>query len=806
MNERRLVWLREHFTNDPILHHNILTMVRALLTERFQSAVKEENESTYLKLKFNSTVLNGSIKPAIASASAIWPFKSPSKNLYVVDKSRPTLRSMLCNFPDFATSSLNKQVECSCFNDVQNFPLLQTWYGHLCMPLYEYAKITGDRSLQRIADCGLKFRWPLHPSTARRHIIAQLNAFAHSQRSRFNVGNDDGIQPWIDLIMSHYDKSVHSHAPETFDFPSRSISQLVQKYVVTPIDRAAQNASVTCRKLYADILEKIRKDGSLEPITHEAAQKMITATHQLQVELSSDTLPIDTGIPYLYWIPKFSKRKQGAVRTIIGTRSFKRSASDKQNEPISTQSEATENLKCLEKPRNYTTSLGKLCAGALRAVIHRMMWESEGECDDPCKKRVYINLSHRQVISKLREIRAEGIPTTVRNSDMGTMYISLDAHHVRAETKDTVRKCFGDSFKQLSLKFNKSMCIDKARITSSMWKTEPTRERKRLDTIHLSENDVCKLIDTLVGSSVVISNGIWFKQRGGITIGGPASGEFANVNCMAVEMRKPQQPKAWSLRNVDDTLMSKNFVPPTADEYHVSSIITSDEHTHGTFTGIQYALDKTFSWMPIDKRTNFPFAVTNFPHFLTCLPKHVFIGTLLSIFHRCYECSSSLKIFIDVLRGKFMYLAHNRSYPSTILHQAAHRFIKSLPRSSRSKTNVQARVSKLIASIFTSTVVHVAHYNAIPVLHPTPGGMKRKTRTEKPCSEKPVSAKSSKPKITALLLRISYNGHLRTIHTGFEVLLIDANKPPRVVKFPREGAEYEDLQLGLVASKCTSNL
>ena len=108
---------------------------------------------------------------------------------------------------------------------------------------------------------------------------------------------------------------------------------LQEQYVMWPIDKAANNIAIICKKYYVQVL---LKELGLLSATSNTYQQVSDTLHNI-LQQQNNTLDSVFGLknndeefnclPYIYWLPKMHKIPSGARFIIVGKKSINKQLS-----------------------------------------------------------------------------------------------------------------------------------------------------------------------------------------------------------------------------------------------------------------------------------------------------------------------------------------------------------------------------------------------------------------------------------------------------------------------------------------------
>ena len=252
------------------------------------------------------------------------PINLRSDSPTVVYQLTDTIRSKLFNYKEFVQSidvdaflADNSILPCDC----DHSPFVNGHHGHV---MSGDLNIIPDPKLRTLIAKGPKYREPLPFSCerAKEEILVGLDACINSWSTKSGV-DKVAFGDWRNTIAEGIDRRILSldnskrkapyHSILKSSSTSSCLSLLQSKYVMVPIDKAANNVAFICKRFYATVLmeELGLSNESSSTYTHIQDQTPddIVSLHQKQLK-DEFNIEIDEGmrtLPDIYWIPKLHK-------------------------------------------------------------------------------------------------------------------------------------------------------------------------------------------------------------------------------------------------------------------------------------------------------------------------------------------------------------------------------------------------------------------------------------------------------------------------------------------------------------------
>ena len=235
-----------------------------------------------------------------------------------------SIRSKLFNYKEFVQTldvdsflQDNTILPCDCINS----PFVDPYHNHI---LTGNLNIISDSKLKGLIAKGPKYREPLPFSLekAKAEILLGLDSCIDTWSSKTGLSKTV-FHDWRGNIISNIDGRISSFRPKKNRNKHRSIlklepskeclSDLHSKYVMVPIDKAANNIAFICKRFYALVLLKeVGLMGSntstytqLDQLSPDdiVKQHITELKHKFNITVEDNM----STLPDIYWIPKLHK-------------------------------------------------------------------------------------------------------------------------------------------------------------------------------------------------------------------------------------------------------------------------------------------------------------------------------------------------------------------------------------------------------------------------------------------------------------------------------------------------------------------
>lgn len=633
------------------LRQQAIKVREEMFRETKKAAVTPKN-AVWLKVMYYSQRMEGLASKALHTIP--FPFKSVDlAQVNVCQKTSPSLGTMMCNFGPFARDESDLPTVCSCHKYPTN---VNRWNGHIASTAIELCKeVPSLGVLVPSLKKGAKVRFTQHPDTVKEFFAKSLDRFSNYMlTSKHDTASPESLQKWrldmYNFFTSHFEGRKDANCYLSYA-EQAAIKTLRNDFVITPTDHATQTLSMMCPLVYNNCARA--HIAPYRELTDLEVAHIMNTTRELVEELS---LKHNETIPHSCQVPKFHKKKVNCTRHIIGSQIPKTAC------PLEPNS----------GPTNYITPIAQALAPELRALMNFAKWHFPAA-------RVTCS-SHRPFLNMLDSV-AKG--TKMTQSDMSAMYPSMTQEEIELNTSFMYHVCCDIATEKLGRTVD-SFTVGKD--GTAIWGINGK----------VTLSSLLRKLKHIMANSMFVYRGKIYLQTNGIAIGCPSSPDTANLSCMATEIIYLLEP-LLACRFVDDALSPSTQYMPTAEQYGVTEIKTQAPSTSGTYIGVTWNTE-TGARAPINKRLDYTHYVSSYPHVTSVLPRHVIVGSVISLLHRHYEIVSPRSDLLKSLRPTLEFLATDREYPKEVFHQASYQFFTIAVKDS----SLHRGVNKLITSIFDS--------------------------------------------------------------------------------------------------------
>ena len=455
------------------------------------------------------------------------------------------------------------------------------------------------------------------------------------------------------------------------------LESLHDKFVFCPLDKAGNNVSIVCKRLYAkQIIQELDLDNIDNPSTSNT---------YIRADKDEDTilrehldfhkrfhLPLDEEmrkLPPMHWTPKMHKDPTGA-RFIIGSK-----------------------LSSL-KP------LGKAMTKIFKVIFHhkRRYYRKAGFYAGV--KYFWCIESHKELIGTLERLNSKNMAKSIETFDFSTLYTKIPHGKLIDTLSEIIDSTFNDTDRSLISVSNKRAYFVKS-VTGKNFK--------------FSSSMVKECLKFLIDNAYFQVGNHIFKQTIGIPIGSDPAPFFANLFLAYYEAKwvKENVNRNYALvkrlfnnsRYIDDliTLNDDSSFSQNISEIYPPELVLNKENT-STTSASYLDLDITivnnkFQYQLYDKRNAFPFKIVRFPFKSSNIPQRMFFATVQAEIIRISRATSLFDHFLASCKP-FLLRITNQGARKSDLNKPVTNIINShqseLTKFHSNKDHIRREIMKLI--------------------------------------------------------------------------------------------------------------
>ena len=558
----------------------------------------------------------------------------------VLHKLEPPIRNKIFNYRqtvnDFDGNDMQTYgtgiKECSCSDS----PFKDSHHQHI---LTGDLRIVDNNKLRKLFMKGPNFREPkpINFNNCYEVIVEAIDYCIEHMANRKKIEDTD-LLPWKNMIcrmVQNKIKSLKSKVkcprikPVLNDNEvKRCLSELHAKYVIVPIDKAANNISIICKKFYIEVL--MNEVGILNApnltyslvIDKTAAQVIddnVEYSERLGFEIKENR---EKSLPIIYWTPKFHKTPI-APRCIIASK------------------------LCSTKQLSRGVSS---CFKVILTQLENFHHKNQFYCQ---YKKFWVIKNSMKVISDLDKINKRKNAKSISTFDFTTLYTKIPHDQLIETLCEAIDFAFNGGDK-------KDLAFSGKR---AFW-------TKNKGNQHFTQETLKVAVKHLITCCYFVLGNMLFRQTIGMPMGIDPAPFWANIYLYSYESKymtdltKNNSSKENKIlakkfhatsRFIDDLLalndggeFGKVHKKIYSKEMHLKK-----EHSgkHATYMELDISIvNKIFVYKLFDKRDDFPFSIVKMPYLSSNIPYNIFYNTISSEILRIARCSLFYSDFLDKAR------------------------------------------------------------------------------------------------------------------------------------------------------------
>ena len=401
------------------------------------------------------------------------------------------------------------------------------------------------------------------------------------------------------------------------------LKDLHSKYVIVPIDKAANNISIICKRFYVmRLLKEVGVLGSPDP-TYEISDTnptelinddiILCERYGLKLEEAQKTLPI------MYWTPKMHYTPSRA-RFIVSS------------------------AKCSTKP------ISRVISNAFKLIFNQIQNFHDKSKFYKNYNRFWVINNSKPLIEKLEVINTRKKAKDISTFDFSTLYTKLPHNDLLRVLNIQIDFAFDGGTK------NYLGYTD----TKVFWKNKPSRKNT------ISRSQLKALVKHLITRTYFIVGNLIIRQSIGIPMGIDPAPFWANLYLYFYEhefitnLMRTDKIRARKFLNacrfIDDecNINDHGEFARSHGEIYPKELHLKCEHQglHATFLELDIQIvDEIFDYKLFDKRDDFPFSIVRMPDLSGNIPSFIFYGSIMSEFLRIARCTRLITNFIPRARS-----------------------------------------------------------------------------------------------------------------------------------------------------------
>ena len=543
-----------------------------------------------------------------------------------------TIRNKIFNYKDTVNNINTSDLdtfgtgihECEC----QNSEFCNDHHGHI---LTSDLRIIQNSRLRKLISKGPNYREPqtVNWRKSKEEVVKGLDMCISNYMNSCNGLQRDSFALWKAKIIEKVDSKITSlktrirvhktnpvlKDPESTDY----LKSLHDRYVLVPIDKAANNVAIICKRFYAEVILKeigIIGEGNN---TYEKAGKseaeVIDENVHYAAHLGFKVTDRERALPSMYWMPKMHKTPLGS-RFIIASK------------------------LCSTKPVSKAVSnIFKLVFNQVQNFHIKAKYISN-------YNKFWVLQNVDPVIERLTQINRKKNAKSIATYDFSTLYTKLPHNDLITRLSQIIDFVFDGGDKKY---------IRVAPNGVAFW------GKKRKGNIGFSKGTPKTALKFLIQNSYFVVGDVTMRQTIGIPMGIDPAPFWANLFLYSYEKEYMDSLLATDKVKARHFHSTKRFIDDLCaindgDEFNRSyrNIYPEDlelkvEHhgQHGSFLSLDISIvDGVFIYKLFDKRDAFPFHIVRMPHLESNIPQSIFYSTLVGEFLRIARSTMLLEDFL----------------------------------------------------------------------------------------------------------------------------------------------------------------
>ena len=572
----------------------------------------------------------------------------------------PPIRSKILNYRETVSSLMVHIDEDVSF--VENLPSCDCADSEFCDPHHKHIvsgdlRIITNTKLRKLFSKGPNYREPttLNYRKCKQSIESSLTSSISNLATKYDL-SIESFSAWKSKILKLVDdriKILKSRRVPGITKPIlqdedavRSLSDLHSKFVVVPIDKAANNVALICKRYYIQtLLDEVGVPGNASPtykLSKEDPDDVIFNNAALCEKFGITLEERLKTLPFMYWLPKMHYSPPRA-RFIIASSS------------------------CSTKP------LSKVTSSIFKHIFNQVQNFHKKRYFYKNDNRFWVIENSSPIIEKLTRINVRKKAKDISTYDFSTLYTKLPHDDLIQNLNEIVDFAF---------KGGKKKAENRKYITVTKYATFWSKKKRGDDSF--TKQQVKQLVAHLIKETYFQIGNLLFKQCIGIPMGIDPAPFWANLHLYAYEYKfmtalmSVDKLRArrflYATRFIDDECnlndggefgrSFKSIYPPELE------LKCEHQGTHATFLDLDISISNgIFVYKLFDKRDGFPFFIVRMPDLSGNIPSHVFYGSVMSEFLRISRCTLLYSDFVSSAISLFNRMINQGGSKEQILKQ-----------------------------------------------------------------------------------------------------------------------------------------
>lgn len=522
--------------------------------------------------------------------------------------------------------------------------------------------ITGDMTIinnhavYQLLEKGPKFRYPepLNLSTMKTNLTTSLSTYVRNQIKKQPHNKYFWLETewiWMKNLDEEIERIRKLNRNNTYDNTHNKelTKKLCRNFIVTTVDKASQNYSLTCKYFYLHKISEILENQGNNPTyvkTNMDEKQVDKEIKQKCLQTFNIKVEDDQGLPFIQLVPKFHKDPVD-FRTIIASN------------------------------RASTKIVSTLVCNALKLVQDNMRKYCKVIYDNCGINMFWIIDNNASIRNCLEGLSKDKNACRIQTYDFGQMYTNLQ-HEDIINAMNHVLSIFYRRIKYIWVNESRGSFY------------EPRNKGKH--NIKIDKIMLMTMIEFVIKNTYFRFGNDVFQQIIGIPMGTTCAPFLANLTLFSYEFRylsnklKNGQYKHCkqlnnTFRYIDDITSLNNNTFELNYKYIYPNSLTlkkvNDTDNKADILDITvHIADHIFHTCLFDKRRTFNFKVNVFPHFDSDLSNNCKKQTLKNEIHRIFKISSNVRFFKEETSRFFNLIRTTRNYPRKFIYGEFDRFLR----------------------------------------------------------------------------------------------------------------------------------
>jgi len=494
-------------------------------------------------------------------------------------------------------------------------------------------RIIEDKHLRKLIARGPNYREPknVNWNKCREVITNGLDSCGDAFVNKFDL--DEGeISGWKEEILKQVDDRITA-VKRNFKYQKVNsvlkrpdvlayLNNLQSKFVLVPVDKAANNVSIICKRFYVEVILKelgilgegndtyVHSTNSKEEVINDNADYC----KRLKLNLSDK----DMSLPIMYWTPKKHKTPTGK-RFIIASK------------------------HCSTKPLSSAVSnVFKMIYGQIENFHRKAKFLSN-------YNKFWVLQNCEPVLDAISKINKRCNAKSISTFDFSTLYTKLPHDKLLKELCSIIDFVFDHGGKSSYIAIRKN--------GKAYW-----CKKKPKSFTSFSKSSLKMAVRHLVENCFFTAGNVVMLQAIGIPMGIDPAPFWANLflyqyeNRYVTQLISEDKIKARHFhstkRFIDDlcALNDGNLFERVYRDIYPDELELKIEHSgsHATFLNLDITIKNgQFVYKLFDKRDAFPFSIVRMPHIESNIPGSIFYSALVGEFLRIARSTLLLEDFVE---------------------------------------------------------------------------------------------------------------------------------------------------------------